>query len=109
MAFCWKQIQFSFDELFGSCGGVQVKAGSVYDNILICDEPEYAKQVVAEVFANREVCVQLFGLYYCTMIKHQCLICYFSFSSLIFQIEKETFEEAEKIRKAQEEEVSGKT
>ncbi|XP_045792853.1 calreticulin-3-like, partial [Trifolium pratense] len=51
----------------------QVKGGSVFDNILICDDPEYAKQVVDEVFANRE-------------------------------IEKEGFEEAEKLRKAQEEE-----
>ena len=33
----------------------QVKAGSVYDNILICDDPEYAKQVVEEIFANREI------------------------------------------------------
>ncbi|PON59113.1 Calreticulin/calnexin [Parasponia andersonii] len=32
----------------------QVKAGSVFDNILICDDPEYAKQVVDEVFANKE-------------------------------------------------------
>ncbi|CAJ2629697.1 unnamed protein product [Trifolium pratense] len=51
----------------------QVKGGSVFDNILICDDPEYAKEVVDEVFANRE-------------------------------IEKEGFEEAEKLRKAQEEE-----
>ena len=34
---------------------LQVKAGAVFDNVLICDEPEYAKQVVQEVFANREV------------------------------------------------------
>lgn len=33
----------------------QVKAGSVYDNILICDDPEYAKEVVQEVLSNREV------------------------------------------------------
>ncbi|KAF5465398.1 hypothetical protein F2P56_015411 [Juglans regia] len=52
----------------------QVKAGSVFDNILICDDPEYAKQVVDEIFANRE-------------------------------IEKDAFEEAEKERKAREEEV----
>ncbi|XP_024025727.1 calreticulin-3 [Morus notabilis] len=32
----------------------QVKAGSIFDNILICDDPQYAKQVVEEVFANRE-------------------------------------------------------
>ncbi|KAL9234864.1 hypothetical protein vseg_009682 [Gypsophila vaccaria] len=32
----------------------QVKAGSVFDNILICDDPDYAKQVVNEVFANKE-------------------------------------------------------
>lgn len=35
---------------------MQVKAGSVFDNILICDDPEYAKKVVEEtVVANREV------------------------------------------------------
>ncbi|KAF2286430.1 hypothetical protein GH714_016886 [Hevea brasiliensis] len=33
----------------------QVKAGSVFDNVLICDDPEYAKEVVQEVFANREI------------------------------------------------------
>jgi calreticulin len=38
---------------------VQVKGGSVFDNILICDDPEYAKQVVDEVFANREVSFSL--------------------------------------------------
>jgi calreticulin len=32
----------------------QVKGGSVFDNILICDNPEYAKQRVEEVFSNRE-------------------------------------------------------
>ncbi|KAI9108630.1 hypothetical protein K1719_020277 [Acacia pycnantha] len=52
----------------------QVKGGSVYDNILICDDPEYTKQVVDEVFSNREA-------------------------------EKEASEEAEKVRKAEEEEV----
>ncbi|TXG48838.1 hypothetical protein EZV62_024713 [Acer yangbiense] len=56
----------------------QVKAGSVFDNVLICDDPEYAKKVVEEVFANRE-------------------------------IEKEAFEEAEKVRKAREEEVTRMT
>ncbi|KHN29255.1 Calreticulin-3 [Glycine soja] len=33
----------------------QVKGGSVFDNVLICDDPDYAKQVVEEVFANREI------------------------------------------------------
>ncbi|XP_077225168.1 calreticulin-3-like [Tasmannia lanceolata] len=52
----------------------QVKAGSVFDNILICDDPVYAKQVVEEIWAkNREA-------------------------------EKEAFEEAEKVRLAKEEE-----
>ncbi|KAH0451086.1 hypothetical protein IEQ34_021778 [Dendrobium chrysotoxum] len=51
----------------------QVKAGSVFDNILVCDDPEYAKQIVEEIWTkNREA-------------------------------EKEAFEEAEKIRKAKEE------
>jgi hypothetical protein len=35
---------------------MQVKAGSVFDNILICDDPDYARKVVEEtVGANREV------------------------------------------------------
>ncbi|KAM7272546.1 hypothetical protein ACFE04_027209 [Oxalis oulophora] len=32
----------------------QVKGGSVFDNILICDDPAFAKQRVEEVFSNRE-------------------------------------------------------
>ncbi|KAF0925326.1 hypothetical protein E2562_016018 [Oryza meyeriana var. granulata] len=52
----------------------QVKAGSVFDNILICDDPEYARNVVDEIrAANKEA-------------------------------EKEAFEEAEKRRKAREDE-----
>ncbi|WOL16094.1 hypothetical protein Cni_G24876 [Canna indica] len=52
----------------------QVKAGSIFDNILICDDPEYAREVAEEnVLKNREA-------------------------------EKEAFEEAEKVRKAKEEE-----
>lgn len=38
---------------------MQVKAGSVFDNILICDDPAYAKQVAEEtVLKNREVNMQ---------------------------------------------------
>ncbi|KAJ4748205.1 Calreticulin [Rhynchospora pubera] len=52
----------------------QVKAGSVFDNILICDDPAYAKHVAEETWAaNKEA-------------------------------EKEAFEEAEKERKAREDE-----
>ncbi|RAL50113.1 unnamed protein product [Cuscuta campestris] len=32
----------------------QVKAGSVFDNILICDDPQYAKEVVDEIWKHRE-------------------------------------------------------
>ncbi|PHT28485.1 Calreticulin [Capsicum baccatum] len=53
----------------------QVKAGSVFDNILICDDPDYAKKVIEEVFVHREAV-------------------------------KEAFEEAEKVRKAREEELN---
>ncbi|KAF7843789.1 calreticulin 3 [Senna tora] len=52
----------------------QVKAGSVFDNILICGDPQYAKQVVEDYMANNR------------------------------ELEKEAFEEAEKERKAREEE-----
>ncbi|GAU49293.1 hypothetical protein TSUD_89180 [Trifolium subterraneum] len=51
----------------------QVKAGSIYDNILICDDPQYAKQVVEEFMVNNR------------------------------EAENEAFEEAEKERRAQEE------
>lgn len=40
----------------------QVKGGSVFDNVLICDDPDYAKQVVDEVFSNREVSISFFSL-----------------------------------------------
>lgn len=33
----------------------QVKAGSVFDNILVCDDPQYAKEVVNEILANKEI------------------------------------------------------
>lgn len=57
----------------------QVKAGSVFDNILICDDPEYARQVVEDVWGkNREA-------------------------------EKEAFEEAEKVRRAREEKEAERT
>ncbi|KAI4372467.1 hypothetical protein MLD38_010694 [Melastoma candidum] len=54
----------------------QVKAGTVFDNILICDDPQYARQVVDEYFERTR------------------------------EIEKDAFEEAEKERKAREEEES---
>lgn len=39
---------------------VQVKAGSVFDNVLICDDPEYAKHIVEETWAkNKEVGMKL--------------------------------------------------
>lgn len=41
-----------------------MKAGSIYDNILICDDPQYAKQIVEEYMVNyREVsvCFQTFA------------------------------------------------
>ncbi|KAG6487723.1 hypothetical protein ZIOFF_056320 [Zingiber officinale] len=56
--------------------GIEVKAGSVFDNILICDDPDYAKEVAEE-----------------TVLKHR-------------ETEKEAFEEAEKIKKAKEDEES---
>ena len=33
-----------------------MKAGSVYDNILICDDPDYAREIVADMISrNKEV------------------------------------------------------
>ncbi|KAK9159620.1 hypothetical protein Syun_005961 [Stephania yunnanensis] len=54
----------------------KVKAGSVFDNILICDDPEYAKQVIQDIWAKNK------------------------------ELEKEAFEEAEKVRLAKEEEMN---
>lgn len=81
--------------------GIQVKAGSVFDNILICDDPDYARHVVDETFAaNKEVntlacpdpCCPSLGT-----LSH--------FISML-QAEKEAFEGAERKRKAREEEVN---
>jgi hypothetical protein len=49
---------------------------------LICDDPEYAKQVVDEVFSNREVSFSLwlacvcvdFSLVLCKIFKNMCII-----------------------------------
>lgn len=79
---------------------MQVKAGSVFDNILISDDPDYAKQVVEEVFANREV--RPFSLAFNVIFQ---LNSSSLFEYLFFQAEKEAFEKAEQVRKAQEEEV----
>eukprot|EP00252_Welwitschia_mirabilis_P014757 TRINITY_DN3269_c0_g1_i2.p1 TRINITY_DN3269_c0_g1~~TRINITY_DN3269_c0_g1_i2.p1 ORF type:complete len:104 (-),score=21.44 TRINITY_DN3269_c0_g1_i2:193-504(-) len=53
---------------------MQVKSGTVFDNILICDDPEYARKFAEETWGSNRVS------------------------------EKEAFEEAEKIRRAKEEE-----
>ncbi|KAE8702945.1 Calreticulin [Hibiscus syriacus] len=52
----------------------QVKAGSVFDNILVCDDPQYAREIVEDLSGNNR------------------------------EAEKEAFEEAEKERRAREEE-----
>jgi len=40
---------------------LQVKAGSIFDNILICDDPAYARSIVDDYFAqHREVDFQVF-------------------------------------------------
>lgn len=89
-----------------SYDGMQVKAGSVFDNVLICDDLEYAKEVVQEVFANREVCPAVWSLSYLRDVFCHMMWLLSWIYILEFQIEKEAFEEAEKIRKAREEEVS---
>jgi calreticulin len=80
----------------------QVKAGSVFDNILICDDPEYARQVVDETWgANKEVTTDksLPDLSVPLISREHYL------SLLYLQAEKEAFEEAEKERKAREDKV----
>ena len=47
----------------------QVKAGSVFDNILVCDDPEYARKVAQETWGqNKEVqqCHKKFYVSSCT-------------------------------------------
>lgn len=82
-----------------------MKAGSVYDNILITDDPAYAKQVVEEVFSNREVCVISFSFFFQGIPNLNGSALLFTLCSKI-QSEKEAFAEAEKVRKAREEEVT---
>lgn len=58
---------------------MQVKAGSVYDNILLCDDPEYAKEVVEEIWAkNRVVSSALTAIIY---VELRYLVC--TFKSLL--------------------------
>lgn len=41
---------------------LQVKAGSIFDNILICDDPQYARSIVDDYFdQHREVDFLAFG------------------------------------------------
>lgn len=85
---------------------MQVKAGAVFDNILISDDPYYAKQVVEEVFANREVRPFSFPFSVIFLLNSSSLFEYLLFSFFLgVQAEKEAFEKAEQVRKAQEEEV----
>lgn len=83
-----------------------MKAGSIYDNILICDDPQYAKQTVDEYFANnREVSVY-FQTSYLLFSLSELGIIVSAFSLCVkSQAEKEAFEEAEKERRTREEEV----
>jgi len=80
---------------------MQVKAGSVFDNILICDDPEYARNVVEETWgANREVIAdENYQIEPVFSWEHYLIF------SLFLQAEKEAFEEAEKERKAREDRV----
>ena len=87
---------------------MQVKAGSVFDNILICDDPEYAKRVVEETWAiNREVGMKS-SIFIASKMSSKLTSNLLFFYILKFKAEKEAFEEAEKVRKAQEEEVSNR-
>lgn len=87
---------------------MQVKAGSVFDNILICDDPEYAKRVVEETWAiNREVGMKA-SIFIASKMSSKLTSNLLFFYILKFKAEKEAFEEAEKVRKAQEEEVSNR-
>ncbi|KAI5078620.1 hypothetical protein GOP47_0006291 [Adiantum capillus-veneris] len=56
----------------------QVKAGSVFDNVLICDDPEYARQVAQETWGQNK------------------------------EVEKESYAEAQKIIQAKEQEEKRK-
>lgn len=40
---------------------LQVKSGTLFDNVLICDDPEYAKQLVEETWAKqKDVCLTFY-------------------------------------------------
>lgn len=84
---------------------LQVKAGSVFDNILICDDPDYAKEVAEEtVLKHREVSLS-FTIGCWRLLLELLFGKYFHHVFSFCQTEKEAFEEAEKIRKAKEDEV----
>ena len=46
-----------------------MKSGTLFDNVLICDDPEYAKQLVEETWAKyKDVCDAAFC--FCHHIAH---------------------------------------
>lgn len=63
---------------------MQVKAGSVYDNILLCDDPEYAKEVVEEIWAkNRVVSSALTGVAHLLQLYVELRYLVYTFKSLL--------------------------
>ena len=55
----------------------QVKAGSVFDNILVCDDPEYARKVAQETWGqNKEVhgVIKSFTYPHVHLSSHDCIV-----------------------------------
>ena len=81
-----------------------MKSGTLFNNVLICDDPEYAKQLAEETWAKyKDVCNISFLLLPINHIFHLIFIFRLILNVVyVLQAEKAAFDEAEKKR---EEEV----
>lgn len=77
----------------------QVKSGTLFDNVLVADDPEYAKTLAEETWGKqKDVCASLYFNFFFSISS----FCHIWLMLLFLQAEKAAFEEAEKKR---EEEV----
>lgn len=53
-AFFFASLDWNSDKY---CKYIQVKSGTLFDNVLICDDPEYAKKMAEETWGKqKDVC-----------------------------------------------------
>ena len=71
---------------------IQVKSGTLFDNIIITDDPALAKKFAEDTWAkHKEVCFSFCNTHHCLMVDPTCTN-YDEF----WQAEKAAFDEAEK-------------